>query len=602
MDLRAQSVSTLFSKPVWYVAPPDLQRPYVWEEKKHWGPLWDDVRSLVDARIDGQTRPDHFFGAIVLLRDSELGKTVEVWNVIDGQQRLTTLQLLLEAAVEVFSEVGLTDMAGLIRTLVRNPDDHVRLDRDIALKVNPLPINQADFRAAMDEDGQYDKSVTTGMYAAKWYFRNAITHWLGDDQQEHLKKATEFGGVTRDSLKIVEIDVTEADDPHTIFETLNSRGTPLLQWDLIKSRLAYLIRDGAMSADGGGRKTIDAIESIDKIDWWRGTIGSGVAARTRVDQFLYYWLSVRSPGEIRSEREYRHFMAEVHNMDSTALDEITADLWTMCVAYEDLSFGRMGKILQPPVTRIMRDMQATAFTPLLLWLQVSELPDRDIQELLNILEGFLVRRWICGHQARGYVDLTWRLLRAVKESDGEAVSAVVRVLAESSARARVWPADSEFERAFADTTVYDTNQISRVRMMLERLERHLRPKQAPPLERLRDLTIEHVMPQTWDTDQWPEPNGNEESEEPPIERRNRLIHTFGNLTLHTQSLGSQVGNRSWEIKRIAYQEYDTLFLTKDILDHTDDQWDDEAIVARSKRLARHAIDIWPGPDRFKTNG
>jgi uncharacterized protein with ParB-like and HNH nuclease domain len=106
---------------------PLFQRPYVWQQEKNWEPLWGDVKRLADQRTDPsgaissvRTRP-HFLGAVVLDQSAKDGwRTISNREVIDGQQRLTTLQLLLTAAIRVAKKRGDEDAASLLEPLVHN--------------------------------------------------------------------------------------------------------------------------------------------------------------------------------------------------------------------------------------------------------------------------------------------------------------------------------------------------------------------------------------------------------------------------------------------------------------------------------------------------
>ncbi len=107
-----------------------------------------------------------------------------------------------------------------------------------------------------------------------------------------------------------------------------------------------------------------------------------------------------------------------------------------------------------------------------------------------------------------------------------------------------------------------------------------------------NLTIEHVLPVGWRTEEWSLPSGADEGE--ARYRRNGLIHTVGNLTLTTQQLNSSMSNDAWEMKRQELWDHATLLLNKDLV--SNDSWDEECIVNRSRRTAEVVSRVWPGPD------
>lgn len=127
-------------------------------------------------------------------------------------------------------------------------------------------------------------------------------------------------------------------------------------------------------------------------------------------------------------------------------------------------------------------------------------------------------------------------------------------------------------------------------MILEAIEDHLRGSKAEEPVVRGKLTIEHVLPQGW-TAHWPSPSA--EGDEDPVERRNMLLHTIGNLTLLTQSLNSDASNAPWDTKRQKLADHSVLRLTAPLIAR--DDWDDESIRARSVELAGIVCDIWGRP-------
>ena len=129
-------------------------------------------------------------------------------------------------------------------------------------------------------------------------------------------------------------------------------------------------------------------------------------------------------------------------------------------------------------------------------------------------------------------------------------------------------------------------------MVLEVIEEELRTTKAEGGSLPTGLTIEHIMPQSW-RGVWPGPEPGVEPEDPE-ERRDRLLDSLGNLTLVNQPLNSALSNGPWESKRKGLDEHSTLFLNKDLLEHSgDDGWDEDAIHARARRLHKAFVKAWP---------
>ena len=196
MEASIVSIQTLFGDQVSYQIP-QFQRPYAWGEGDQWFPLWEDVRNLAERHLDsdGQQRvKPHFMGAIVLQhRQSNTGEVTKRL-VVDGQQRLTTLQLLIKATQLVFRQLDDKARFDRLRALTENSESHLGDDPDN----NQTKIRQSNrndqeaFREAirvtfLDEHGSYF-SITQAFR----YFKDKVEWWLAE--AESLKK--EYSGQT----------------------------------------------------------------------------------------------------------------------------------------------------------------------------------------------------------------------------------------------------------------------------------------------------------------------------------------------------------------------------------------------------------------------
>lgn len=242
-------------------------------------------------------------------------------------------------------------------------------------------------------------------------------------------------------------------------------------------------------------------------------------------------------------------------------------------------------------------MEGGVLTPVLLWLLSSEVPEQQLQKGLRALESYLVRRMIHGVTTKNYnrlfVSLPDRLEDARAECAGDVI---VEYLGSQDAHVRYWPNDADIEDAFMYRPVYRVLTRGRLRIVLEGIEAELRTGMAESDSVPRGLTIEHVMPQQWHH-HWPPPADLGDGRSPE-ERRNRRIHSMGNLTLVTQRLNAAASNNPWKKKRASLDEHTTLFLNKDLLANAPAVWDEAAIAERAKRLSRAAARVWPHADKI----
>ena len=595
MDISKPTVWNLLSKPVRYEAPQELQRPYVWNQEDQWEPLWEDVRHIAERHLDGNDSAEHFCGTLVLQQRFHGGSAVEVREVIDGQQRLTTLQLLLQAASEACADLDFGKISGDFDLLIRNDQRFWGDDGANQWKTWPLDQDQPAFVAAMSpSDGDGEEQAGQALYEGKAYFREAIAKWLsgnavaGDDRAKVLHKAISS------SLKFVEIDLTETDDPYVIFETLNSRGTPLLQWDRLKSRLANMTQQGLLGGGGAGVEAVSVVESPDLADWWREEIGSGRNVRERVDQFLFQWLTTLDPGQIRNGREYREFAKRVDAKSATEVKELVASLNLTVRAYQELTLNT-GDDVWKRFVRNLETIGAQTLLPVFLWIRTHTDDEMAIANTLLALESLLVRRMIGRYSSRENHQLTYALIGVMSSAGDGFDTATLDHLKDPPSRNAYWPTNDELRQMFIKQPVYGLISQTRLRMVLEALEREMRSPMAEPVPVPTGLTIEHIMPQRWQT-HWPIQESDPVARQQAEQVRDRALHTFGNLTLHSAKLGTAALHHDFETKKALYKQHSKLFLTDAVV--RSPVWNEETIAERGAQLAEIAIRVWPGPEDF----
>lgn len=182
---------SVFGKDVRYVVPM-FQRPYVWNMTQHWEPLWDDVRTVAERLQDASEEeaargtqvqvPPHFLGAIVLdLMQTGTG-SVGTRSVIDGQQRLTTLQVFIAATQATAEALGLEQQARILGKLLRNDRDLIT-DADHEFKVWPTNADRETFRAVMRNEPitSIPSTASLKLSTAMQYFRSVLELWAKAD-------------------------------------------------------------------------------------------------------------------------------------------------------------------------------------------------------------------------------------------------------------------------------------------------------------------------------------------------------------------------------------------------------------------------------------
>lgn len=606
MHAEPLTVKKLFQKDVRYMIPP-FQRPYVWTQEDQWEPLWTDVRSAAERYLDelagadgdraaAETRTGtHFLGALVLQQELTASADIETRTVIDGQQRITTLQILVDAAQEALEEIGNRPEAKRLARLVLN----AFAAGDEMFKVWPTTTDQAAFRAAMTNGAPRDGHGDSLIVQAHEFFRLQVLDWIDEpyegtdtDTRIHALETALLG-----LLELVVIDLGSGDNAYLIFETLNARGTPLLASDLIKN---FLLRT-ASEQDLDSAELHDESWKALEDPWWREEVRQGRLTRPRLDVFLNYWLIMRLADEVPSHTLFLKFQGYATNGAAGNAAAIARDIRHVADRYNSLEhvdeWSPEGVFMHR-----WRTMDAGVTTPVVLWLysQPQARLSRDERLVcLRAIESYLVRRMACRMTSKDYNRLFLDLLVRLKDAEtGEVAKALVDSLSASDSESRLWPSDIRLTHAFAELPLYRLLTRGRLRILLEGIEEAMRgPKSEEAHVPRGKLTIEHVMPQRWEAN-WPLP-GDVEDQEEALHQRERTIHTMGNLTLVNHKLNPSMSNAAWSTKAAALADHSVLRLNQSLLVAYRDQTFEEAqIAARARDLAQVAQRIWPTADRI----
>lgn len=627
---------------------PIYQRHYVWERDKQWEPFWQDIRTKAVERLAGRERRfSHFMGAVVLeSRAKPSVRQVPSFQVVDGQQRLTTFQLFLTAARHYAQHIGHTSSAENIRRYILNSDPNLMEKPEIEIyKVWPT---QADRQMFLDVIGAETRRDLRQKYGGYWYKspgrdqvqeysrtpkvlgaygyfydcirRSVETEDLHEDIAEVDESSTEseiprelkFDAVWQSLLeefKVVEIILDEGDDAQVIFETLNDRGEPLLAADLVRNN----IFQRADARGEGAEKLFADHWSPFEDPFWSALEKQGRYKKQRIEFFLANFIAGQIAGEVGISKifsEYKAFLRPARGSSApryaTVSDEIQ-DLGAYGRIYREL-IERSPASQLGEFSRRLYLWDVTTANPLILRLWANEnLSVEEKLSALNFVLAMIVRRAVCELTTKNYNNLFLSCIASL-DKEGWSLGNVHRFFLAQSAESSRVPSDEEFVKSLVSRPLYRTMGPMKTRAVLLEIERVKRGKLQESLEVRDDLTVEHVMPSSWH-ENWPLDGGivpteddrraalfaleEDESAVGQIVRRNRLLHTLGNLTLVTQSFNSKVSNESFQRKRPEFERQSVLMLTKDIAAATD--WDECRIERRSRTLADLAVKVWAIP-------
>lgn len=594
MKADTVDLSVIFGKPVHYIVPL-YQRPYVWTREDQWEPLWQDVRDVANRQMDDTPANDnipHFLGAVVLEQALVPTGMIDARSVVDGQQRLTTLQLLIAAARSIAIEHNASDPRQMFEKLLFNEKFLAKQSGD-ELKVFPTFRDRLPFRESI-EDGIVAASGGHRIHEAYRFFRTSIREWIDEaaDAAEAAKYLEALSTAIWKRLVVVTIDLDPGDNSQIIFETLNARGTPLLAADLVKN---HLFQVATVQGEDIGALYETYWKTLDT-DWWREEVVQGRLRRPRLDLFLFHWLTMSSGREFVSHELFQGFKRHLSSGTGRAAD-VLADLARYAPIYERFEKeprdSNLGQFLYH-----LNVLDVTTAYPALLWLLgpegFSDVSERD--GALAAIESWLFRRMMTRQTTKAYNVVFLALLNSVRDAvraRGTAPRAndIIDYLTGLRGESRLWPSDAMVDSALSTLPIYQVFTRNRVRVLLEALELELREAYSEKVSLPTDLTIEHVLPQHWEQ-HWPLPEA-ADALQARLDR-DQAKHRLGNLTLVTGRLNPKMSNAGWADKRPTLQKFSVMRISSDIV--TAANWDESLIAERGQRLTQAAIARWARPE------
>lgn len=595
-------------------AVPLYQRPYVWSLEAQWQPLWQDIEDKALSVLDRRADVPHFFGAIVTGQRPALRNRLNCWDIIDGQQRLTTLQVILTAFKNLMSArkeskydldlQRITVNEGLLET----PDEK--------FKVWPTNTDRAVFRAVMTAGGiekvvsefpgvrgRKRRSVPKLAEAYVFFYRTMERFLAGageDDGSPVEGRADALFETFRTYLQVVNIQLETGDDPQVIFESLNGRGVALLPSDLVRN-LVFMRASASQPADVDSLytnywKQYDEARfgsAIDAGPWWKEEERQGRLKRPRLDLFLFHYVQYR----LQQEVHIGHLFQEFRKWWDRAGAENPAQALAEMQRYAD-AFRRWlepeGSDRVEEFARWLTALDTATLYPLLFLLTVEKvdaIPPSECEGMLADLQSYLVRRAVCGLTNKQYNRFFMALMRKLRTSGTVSRAALRAELASGKGDSTRWPNDEEFGRAFIHRPAYQVIRRPVVMKLLDSLERSMVDKFNDEVEVKGRLSIEHVMPQEWKA-HWPLNVGGEEA----AERRDQMLQTLGNLTLVTPEFNTKLSNRDFKVKKKEIKHTSRLLLNRCFWGDELQAWDEAAIRQRSRDLFDLARRQWPHPD------
>lgn len=601
--MRARTVTPveLFGPAVRYVVP-IFQRAYVWSRADQWEPLWQDVRVLAEQVLPtvaaGHATRDvspHFLGAIVLDTSPVRSRSGEVWHVVDGQQRLITVQVLLHAVETVARRAGREHAAAELRALIRNAD----WSGEREFKVWPGRADRGDLRTALSGVPRPAERTQAGrIVLAHAYFVGEIAEWsaAGRSLDDQARRLDALAIALMDHLKVVVIALEPEDNAQVVFESLNHRGESLTAADLIKNLVFQLAAAQELSVEPLYQKYWQRLDAT----YWTEHPGEE-GARPRIDTFIRRWLVVRTERDVPVDHIVPAFRRYLTSRDDR-VEEVLADLAADAKVFAGLDRESAGSEVDYFRYRVLDVLDLESMAPLLLLLmrwRAEGLPPEQFSRALAAIESWAVRRGLVGVKNSNTLQLVLRLVRQLTAGDRDRAGEITEAFLAGLKGQDVWPGDAWVRRELMSLRPAKILPAKRARMLLEAVEDRWRADQGRKRICPRDLTVEHVMPIRW-SQYWPLTPGIDTS------RRNRHVALLGNLTLVALGIQRELANLPWtdaqakaarpgRLGKRSQLMKTSLLLNEALAAQHRTEWTEATIQARTAALVDLAVRIWPGP-------
>ena len=590
---------------------PSYQRNYVWTREGQWEPLWDDLMALTrHVPVEGPGAKPHFLGAIITKQIGSRGGFLDRWWVVDGQQRLTTLQLLIAATRSALQENGLAQCASIFTDTLVNVTAVVQESAD-KYKITHKSSDYAGFSKIVDAaigDSDAPEGDALPLHNCYRYFRNSVAKWVArvpeDARHERanaLTKAILFG------LQVVDIQLDGHENSHAIFEALNARGEPLTEWEKTKN---YILSLAVGDDDPDGDRTYaDHLEPYDTDGYWTQRISAPRFSGKRIGLFLFFFAQIELPrrrqeasGQSdmptlprdRLYREFRYVGEHVYRKSDEELQGLLARLGRYATIYRriDQRDGEFSEYAQLVMQR-RATLNLASLIPVFMVLVDRLGYGADLDQALRIIDSFLMRRVAIKANYSGFDDVAFGYVQAVRDAPADGVCATLIEELEKSTWTNRWPTDDEIVVRLREADMYYGISSARKQLLLRGVARRMH-EENPNLAMdftLRPLTVEHVAPQNWER-HWKDDLNFDDSDQ-DRQRLNGLVHRIGNLTLVNRALNPRLGDRAWSFKA-GLLRGDGLEMNRRLVEDMEGGvWNEREINRRSQLLANYVNEIWP---------
>lgn len=553
---------------------PHFQREYAWGEPE-WKTLLSDVFSVYEIYKDEQP-PEHFMGSLVVINDGTQAGTVPVFRLVDGQQRLTSISLMLCALERLLDgNEAHTGLKRKVRKMLINEDESGNLHYKLlpTLKYG----DQSCYRAIL-LGKQPPVGVESKIPQAYAYLTTQLENRFKSDNIDPHR----LFNVLMTSLQVVFINLNQSERPYEIFESLNYKGKSLTQADLVRNYIAMKLPPDRQEAVFTELWSPVEEMLLEKRMVGRSRLGELTAFLRHYFAYLYGVL-------VNEEHVYSRFRDRGQALSVVQFEEELRTIKRFAAYYDTLlrPERESDKEVRRQLERLGVVESATAY-PFLLFLydewQQGRISRNELLVCLRIIETYMVRRFL-NRDSTNYLNKMFpTLIKDIRERGAADVPTALR----KALGSRNEPSDVRLRQSAETLSLYGGDKITRQKLALifDGINRRLSAGSDAYTVLSDDPTIEHIMPQTL-TEDWKHDLGEN------WQLDYGLLHTLGNLTVVTQEWNSQLSNSSYAIKRPKLAEHGLLLNQVYFRTEAPGRWNGDAIRRRAQWLISKVTEIWP---------
>jgi len=559
MDAGKKTIGDIFNK-TRILEIPFFQRSYVWGEEQ-----WE--RMLKDMEDVCKTNKPYFLGSVILKQQptSTNYGVGDVRTVIDGQQRLTTLNVLFKVfCLKTNQNQQFVDIFKTYKG-------------DISLQHNHNDVES--FNTILNLSDLSDLNINNKIIDAYNYFKENL-------QPEKI----DFGKILSNVL-FVGIDLDKDEDEQQIFDTINSLGVTLTTAELLKNY--FFNRD----IDSYNKFWKDIFEKDnDTKNYWDRKIIAGRSERTFIDLFFFSFLQIKIQEKslnVRTEdkndfsrveqlfESYKKFIKIYLNDDkSSILSEIKdyALIFQRNFDYDIIKKELTNSSGIERINEIIFGLDSSTLVPYVLYILKNVVNDNTRNKLFEIIETYIMRRMVFHANTKNY-----NLLFADRLINNEILSkeSFVKFLEGQEDKVNFLPTDDDLEKGFNESVLINKQAAGILYLIESKYRNSLHSTQ---LKGISQYSLEHLMPKKWENN-WGTVDTSEDAY-----HRNRKLLTLGNLAIITQPLNSKIRDASWNDKKKGLKQYASGLETNNYLEK--EEWNEQTIEERAKFLFDKAKGIW----------